>query len=98
MQLYPINKEKTAEEIVNGGRKAANEVVDETDPILDRRRGIAFFAGEAQRVLRLHEPELLHQVQVLVGDFGSLDSGVLWRVSRARGGINNGESATCECG
>ena len=72
MQLYPINKEKTAEEIVNGGRKAANEVVDETDPILDRRRGIAFFAGEAQRVLRLHEPELLHQVQVLVGDFGYL--------------------------
>ena len=84
MQLYPINKEKTADEIVNGGRKAANEVVDETDPILDWRRWIAFFAGEAQRVLLLHEPKLLHQVQVLVGDFGSLPLQIFRRHLRFR--------------
>jgi hypothetical protein len=72
MQLQPVNKEKTAEEIVNGGREAADKMVNKTDPILDRRRWIAFLAGEAQRVLLLHEPEFLHQVQVLVGDLGSL--------------------------
>ena len=54
MQLQPVNKEKAAEEIVNGGREAANKMINKTDPILDRRRWIAFFAGEAQRVLLLH--------------------------------------------
>jgi hypothetical protein len=73
MQLQPVNEEKTVEEIVNGGREAANKVVNKTDPIFDRRRWIAFLAGEAQRVLLLlHEPELLHQVEVLIRNLRSL--------------------------
>ena len=87
MQLHPINKKKTAEEIVNRGRDAANKVVNETDPVLDRRRWIAFFAGEAQCVLLLHEPEFLHQVQVLVGDLGSLPFQIFRRHLRFRSAV-----------
>ncbi|KAK1608597.1 hypothetical protein QYE76_032270 [Lolium multiflorum] len=50
---------------MNGGRKTADEVVNKTDPILHRRAWIAFFAGEAQRVLLLADPKFLQQVDVL---------------------------------
>ncbi|KAK1633152.1 hypothetical protein QYE76_007467 [Lolium multiflorum] len=100
MQLQPIDKEKTAEKIVDGGREAADEMVNKTNPLLDRRLRVAFFTGEEQCVFLLHQPELLHQVDVLVRDLDRshsrscvaiMDSRVLCLVSLVRGGINNGE-------
>jgi hypothetical protein len=55
VQLNPINKKKAAEEIVNWGRKAADEVINKTNPILHWRVGVAFFAGKADGVLLLHQ-------------------------------------------
>jgi hypothetical protein len=81
VKLQPIDKEQTAEEIMNGGREAADEMVNETDLIFDRRRQITFFAGEAQRIFLLHQPKLLHQVDVLIRNLGSfpLRRSKIWR-------------------
>ena len=72
VQLNPVNKKKAAEEIVNWGRKAADEVINETNPVLHWRVGVAFFAGKADGVLFLHQAKPLQHVEVLVGDFRSL--------------------------
>ena len=72
VKLQSIHKKQPTQKIVNGGRKAADEVVNETDPILDRTGWITLLAGEAQRVFLLADPKLLQQVDILGGDFGSL--------------------------
>ena len=72
MQLKPIDKKKTSKKLMDRGRKTADEVVNETDPILDWRRRIALLLGEAERVLLLGEPQLFQGVHILVGDLGSL--------------------------
>jgi hypothetical protein len=69
VQLNPIDKEEAAEEIMNRGGETADEVVDKTNPILDWRRGVAFFARKANGAFLLHQAQPLHQVDVLVGDF-----------------------------
>jgi hypothetical protein len=71
VKLQPIDKEQTTEEIMDGSRETADEMVNETNPIFDRRSRVAFFPGEAHRVFLLHQPKLLHQVDVLIGDLGS---------------------------
>jgi hypothetical protein len=72
MQLKPIDKEKTSKKFMDRWRKTADEVVNETDPVLDWRGRIALLLGEAERVLLLGEPQLFQQVHILVGDLGSL--------------------------
>jgi hypothetical protein len=72
VQLNPVNKKKAAEEIVNWGRKAADEVINETNPVLHWRVGVAFFAGKADGVFFLHQAKPLQRVDILVGDFRSL--------------------------
>lgn len=94
VQLNPINKKKAVEEIVNWGRKAADEVINKTNPILHWRVGVAFFAGKADGVLLLHQAKPLQRVEVLVRDFRCLPFKIfsghlgLWstvaRESRAR--------------
>jgi hypothetical protein len=74
MQLNPANKEKSTEKLVDGGGKAANEVVDESYPKSNRRAREAFVATEDQRVFLLHQAQLLEGFLVLVGDFRSLPS------------------------
>ena len=77
MQLNPVNKKKAAEEIMNWGRKAADEVINETNPVLHWRVGVAFFAGKANGVFFLHQAKPLQHVDVLVGDFRSLPLKIL---------------------
>ena len=74
MQLNPVNKEKSTEKFVDGGGKAANEVVDESYPKSNWRGWKAFVAREDQRVLLLHQAQLLEDPLVLVGDLGSFPS------------------------
>ena len=74
MQLNSVNKEKSTEKFVDGGGKAANEVVDESYPKSNWRGWKAFVAREDQRVLLLHQAQLLEDPLVLVGDLGSLPS------------------------
>ena len=57
---------------MDGGREASDKVVNEANPIFNRRRRVALLAGEAQRVLLLAQAEFLQQVDVLRGDLGSL--------------------------
>lgn len=93
MKLQPVDKEQTTEKIMDGGREAVDEMVNETNPILDRRRRVAFFAWEAQRVFLLHQPKLLHQVDVLIGDLGSFPLQILRRHLGFRS-VVPGESGT----
>ena len=74
MQLNSVNKEKSTEEFVDGGGKAANEVVNESYPKSNWRAWKAFVAREDQRVLLFHQAQLLEDSLVLVGDLGSLPS------------------------
>ena len=71
VKLQPIHKKQTAEEIMDGSRKAADKMVNEANPIFYRRRRVALLAGEAQRVFLLHQPQFFHQVDVLIGNLGS---------------------------
>ena len=87
VKLQPIHEKQTTKKIMDGGREASDKVVNEANPIFNRRRRVALFAGEAQRVLRLREPELLHQVQVLVGDLGSLPFQIFRRHLRFRSAV-----------
>ncbi|KAK1628138.1 hypothetical protein QYE76_002453 [Lolium multiflorum] len=80
VQLNPIDKEKTAKKLVDGGREAANEVVDKLYPISDAGRREALIARKDQISLLLHQPQRLEGLQILVGDFGSLPTGNLWAV------------------
>ena len=72
VKLQSVNKKQPTQKVVNGGRKTADEVVNETDPVLDRRRWIALLTGEVQRIFLLADPKLLQQVDILGGDLGSL--------------------------
>jgi hypothetical protein len=72
MKLQSIYKKQPPKKRVNGGRKAADEMIDETNPILHWRGWVALFAGEAQRLWLLADPQFLQEVDVLGGDFGSL--------------------------
>jgi hypothetical protein len=108
VQLNPINKKKTAEEIVDWGREAADEMINKTNPILHWRLGVAFFARKADGVLLLHEAKPLQHVGVLVGDFGSLPLKILGghlgfrsavaSQTRARWHQRQWQSNVCECG
>jgi hypothetical protein len=73
MQLNPVNKEKSTEKLMDGGGKAANEVIDKSYPVPNGRTWEAFVAGEDQRAL-LDQAKLLEGLLVLVGDFRSLPS------------------------
>ena len=75
MQLKPIDKQKTPKKLVDWGRKTSDEVVNETDPILDWRRWVALLLGKAERSFLLAEPQLLQQVDVLGRDLGSFPLG-----------------------
>jgi hypothetical protein len=75
MQLKPIDKQKTPKKLVDWGRKTSDEVVNETDPIIDWRPWVALFLGELEGVLFLAESHLLQQVDVLGRDLGSLPLG-----------------------
>jgi hypothetical protein len=77
VKLNPIDKEKTAEEIVDWGRKAADEMINKTNPIFHWRIGVAFFTGKADGVFLLHQTEPLQHIGILVGDFGSLPLKIL---------------------
>ena len=48
MQLKPIDKQEAPKKLVDWGRKTSDEVVNETDPILDWRCWIALLLGEAE--------------------------------------------------
>ena len=74
MQLNPVNKEKSTEKLVDGGGKAANEVVDKSYPVPNGRTWEAFVAGEDQRALLLVQAKLLEGLLVLIGNFRSLPS------------------------
>lgn len=65
-------------------------MVDERYPVSDARCGVALLAGEDQHLLFLHEPELLEQVRILIGDLGSLPLGQP-QVFRRHGGSVLGE-------
>ena len=72
MKLQSINEKQPPKKRVNGGREAADEMIEETNPILHRRGWVAFFAGEAQRLCLLADSQFLQEVDVLGRDFGSL--------------------------
>jgi hypothetical protein len=72
VQLNPINEKKAAEEIMNWGRQAADKVINETNPILHWRVGVALLARKADGVFFLHEAKPLQRIDILVGDLGSL--------------------------
>jgi hypothetical protein len=59
MQLKPIDKKETMEKFVDWGRKSSDEVVNETNPIVDWRLRVALLLGELERVLLLVESHLL---------------------------------------
>ncbi len=84
MQLNSINKEKSTEKFVDGGGKAANEVVDESYPKSNWRARKAFVAREDQRVLLFHQAQLVEDSLVLVGDLGSLPFQIFYRHLRFR--------------
>ena len=73
MQLNSVNKEKSTEKFVDGGGKAANEVVDKSYPVPNGRTWEAFVTGEDQRAL-LVQAKLLEGLLVLIGNFRSLPS------------------------
>jgi hypothetical protein len=50
---------------MNWGRKSSDEVVNETDPVVDWRLWVALLLGELERVLLLAESHLLQHVDVL---------------------------------
>ena len=73
---------------MDGGRQAADEVVDKCYPIADARCWEALLPREEQSFFLLGQPELFQHVDVLIGDLGSLPSrdleafrrhGGLWR-------------------
>ena len=72
MKLQSVNEKQPPKKIVNGGRKATDEMIDETNPILHWRGWVALFAGEAQRLWLLADSQFLQEVDVLGRDFGSL--------------------------
>ena len=65
MQLKPIDKKETTEKFLDWGRKSSDEVVNETDPVVDWRLWVAILLGELERVFFLAESHLLQHVDVL---------------------------------
>jgi hypothetical protein len=47
VKLKPINKEKTAKKLMDRRGKTADEMIDETNPVLHWRRWVALLVGEA---------------------------------------------------
>ena len=64
MKLQPVHEKQSTKKIMDRSREAANEVVNEANPIFHRGRRVALLAGEAQRVFLLRQAELLHQIDI----------------------------------